>query len=150
MCDNKQEEELYNPKLNAQFTSSPPKVLNDHAAFINAVTSLPETNKQMYQDVMKFEEKEVEPQKLSIDTFSLAHACSEYVPIVNHSNTNDDDDDDSNNKTKLIELLNARQNGSILAQLELGNMLHQSSYDGSTLVCNGDTSANYPSQGTTY
>jgi len=104
-----------------------PNVLNDQKKFINDVTKMPDLSKGIPINNAMLNMLQSEPQtnnkKINVPV-TTATMCSEYLPVVNHiNNKNNDDDDNNSNSTKLIDLLVSSLNGSVLATLELSEIL---------------------------
>ena len=117
---------LSEAQAHASFMNQTPNVLNDQKKFINDITKMPDLSKGQPINNAMLNMLQDEPQKnnkkinASIATASM---CSEYIPVINHINNKDHDDDNSSNTTKLIDLLVSSLNGSVLATLELSEIL---------------------------
>lgn len=118
---------LSEAQAHASFMNQTPNVLNDQKKFINEVTKMPDLSKgqPINNDMMSMLQSEPQTNNKKINIpIATASMCSEYIPVINHINNKDNDDDDnSSNSTKLIDLLVSSLNGSVLATLELSEIL---------------------------
>jgi hypothetical protein len=131
LCDSDSDPAEYflNKKLSEQqahanFMAQPPKVLREQQDFMNEIAKVNEPIKvSVNNDIAKvFDEPQSKPIQHPNVTYRTASTCSSDVPIINRAQ-GDDDDDNNKNTTKMIELMTASSNGSILATLELNTII---------------------------